>query len=270
MKHAVLSLLVLALSALTQGSSYNVLPTKKDVPLTTASFCAGVENVLKVTKQDFKPEIAALCTGATPTALFATILAAPYLGTGTRRVTEIKVGDAASKDDVQIFITYSMRFAKGTVPILLKEEPYLATASKYEEKPGDTDGLKVSYKFLPPPLNLGDSDTAFQVEQLTSHAGNNVDFSDKSKHDLRLYRMHPDNFEFLMAVRTLAAPTAQFKRAVAVRGVMTDPTNPANAYSLTVINLVMNGRNANNNVIDKFMDFIKADMASLYTFINKP
>ncbi|MDQ3231234.1 MAG: hypothetical protein M3Q07_05385, partial [Pseudobdellovibrionaceae bacterium] len=128
--------------------------------------------------------------------------------------------------------------------------------------------LTITPKFAAPVLNSGDAETAFTVEQRTVvDAGE--EFDDISVHDLKLYRMHPNNFDFFAAVRTLRAPSEQFKKAVVVRGVMRDPANPKGSITVTVMSFVMNSRDNHENSVEAFSAFIAADAKSLHAAQSK-
>jgi len=258
---------VLGLTLLTLGQgvwasdSLRLIPAKNAQALTPENFCVGVGNVLKVSKQSFADEAAQLCPNGVPSANFKTLVATPYAGTGEPNFI-FQISEVKETLTSNIIVAYSMKIPKNAVKVLLGEEQHVSSVYKGAN-------LTISAKFLPPPINLGEADTAFQIEQRTT-VKDNVSFDDVSVHDLRLYRMFPNNFDMMMAVRTLTKPTEQFRKAVVVRGVMQDPSNPNQALSFSVLNFSMNSRDKHDRVVAAFTDFIKADFQSLYGEQTKP
>lgn len=241
----------------------NLLPEKNVVALTPANFCAAIKNVKAQSKQTFASEIAVLCTNDTPTAMFNGLIANAYNGVGTQQLTEIIAGPTGQMGQIQILAAYAMRINKPAVPLLLAEEPYINVANY------NFDGFKMEFKFVAPPPNDNDCDTGFRVEQFSQRRGQRVEFDDTSLHDLKLYRLYPNNFDFMMAVRSIVTPTVQFKKSIALRGVMTDPADPKRAYSVTVLNLTMNGRGEEERMIETVMAYLRSDMRSVYAYHNK-
>ncbi len=232
------------------------LPARNTLPISPATWCEGSLNALKISKQAITAELAALCTGATPTARFATLINSAYTGTGEAVITPISVGMVGS--DVQLFVAYAMKLNKPAVQTLLGEEKHVPSGY-------DVGDLKIVPKFVnPPPLNTGDCDTAFYVDQYTE-VNDVIDFKETSKNELKMYRLHPNNFDFFMAARTLVAPTEQFRKAVVMRAIMADPADPKKSIAISVLNFVMNDRNGNgDNVRATFERFIEADFLALY------
>lgn len=250
------------------AAAFSLLPEKKELPLTAATYCEGIQNVLAQTRQPIAEQAALLCNSATPTALLNNLLAAPYQGVGPQVFTTIRNGETGSLGQVQLTVAFAMKINKKAVPLLLAEEPYII-ASAYDQ-PDPHDGrFKMSYKFVTPPANANDCDTGFRVEQFSSRHGKKVSFDDTSLHDLKLYRMFPNNFDFLVAARTLVAPTEQFKKSVALRGVMTDPQDSDKAISVTVIDLLMNGRGRESELLEIVNGYVASDMRSVYSYHQK-
>lgn len=246
----------------------NELPQPNQLELSPENFCRGIPNVMAYSEQSFDIEIQALCDGTTPTQDFLEILSNPYEGQNNagRRIQELSSSESLPNQSVQIFIAYAMKVPKRGVEALLAEEGFV-------ENPYSEGILSINASFLEPPRNEGNADTAFSIEQVTNvNRTNNpqVIFNDISQHDLRMYRMHPNNFDFFLAVRTLVEPSEQFRKAVVVRGVMADSENPAaSAYIITVLNFIMNSRGdpdgrVGEGMIDTFTDFIVDDMRSVY------
>lgn len=242
---------------------FSLLPEKNVVALTPANFCAGIKNVKALSKQTFTDEVAVLCNNATPTPMFNSLMANAYNGVGTQNLTEIIAGETGQMGQIQILAAYAMRINKPAVPLLLAEEPYINVANY------NVDGFKMEFKFVAPPANENDCDTGFRIEQFSQRSKQPAKFDDTSIHDLKLYRLFPNNFDFMMAVRSIVTPTVQFKKSIALRAVMTDPTDPKKAYSVTVLNLTMNGRGEEDRMIETVMAYIRSDMRSVYTYHNQ-
>lgn len=232
------------------------LPPRNSLPLTPASWCSGLLNANKITKQIYTQEAAVLCANGAPTPQFTALINSAYTGTGDPVITPINVG--MLNGDVQLFVAYAMKLPKPAVQALLGEEKHVP--STY-----DQDNLKITAKFVnPPPSNNGDADTAFNVEQYTE-VNDVISFRETSKYELKMYRLHPNNFDFFMAARTLLTPTTQFRKAVVLRAIMSDPADPKKSIALSVLNFVMNDRNGNgDNVRATFERFVEADMLALY------
>lgn len=239
--------------------SSDLASVRNVLPLNGNSFCAGVTNAMKTSTQNMSEEIAAICNGGTPTPLLAQLWASPYEGVGQPTPQTIRIVPI-DEDTSEIFIAYAMRIPKKSVQTLLGEEKHAIVP--YDSGPTE-DPMKMSFKFLEPPKNTGDCDTAFTLEQLVQ-VRTAVNFDDTTKHELKLYLMHPNNFDFFMAGRTLVAPSTQFKRSVVVRGFMTDPNDATKTLATTVLHFVMNSREQHERMVAAFMEFIRADMLALY------
>ncbi len=249
------------LLASSASPAQNLLPPKNVLALSPENFCLGLKNAFAITKQNFADEAALLCPAQVPSPLFRTLLSNAYQGVGEPIITTILIQETSATKTTQITVAYAMKINKPPVKVLLAEEKRVPTP--YAENP-----LAISAKFGPPPLNTGDADTAFTVEQRTK-VDALVSFDDISMHDLKLYRLHPNNFDFFMAARTLTTPSEQFKKSVVFRGVMRDPVNANASYSISVLNFVMNSRDQHDRVVDAFTKFITADFKGLYTDQNK-
>jgi len=246
----------------------NQLPTPNVLALTPENFCLGLPNAFAITAQTFTIEANALCPGLIPSQIFRELLQTPYTGQNNpgRFVRQLPSSETITGNNIQIFIAYAMKVPKKGVKALLAEETFV-------EKPYSEGILSIASNFLPPPINNGEADTAFSIEQKTNvNRTNNpqVIFNDVSQHELRMYRLHPNNFDFFLAVRTLAARSEQFGKAVVLRGVIADAASPNDSsYIITVLNFVMNSRdtpgsNIADGMQDTFMAFITSDMQSVY------
>lgn len=243
------------------GAAQNVLPPINQLALTPENFCLGLKNLFAITKQSIQDEANLICPNFVPAPLLGTILSNAYQGVGEPTISTVLVLETPATQTTQITVAYAMKLAKPPVPVLLGEEKHVP--SPYSKNP-----LTIQAKFVTPALNTGDADTVFTVEQQTT-VDAAVKFDDISSHDLKLYRLYPNNFDFFMAARTLNKPTEQFKRSVVLRGVMRDANNPNASYSITVLNFVMNSRNQHDRVVAAFTDFITADLKALYAEQSK-
>ncbi len=250
-----------------QSTTYT-LPVENKVPLTLEGFCLGIPNVTAISSQEISQELGVLCDNGAPTAAFQEIYSNPYQGTGNPANFIVNVPQPADLEGqlIQIYITYAVKVPKNTVPTIIAEEP-IATI------PYRRGILRITPSFLPPPENIGDADTSFLVQQMTDVSRNlapRVVFSDVSTHRLNMYRLHPNNFDFFLAARTLTAPSEQFKHANVVRGVMADPENPENStYVFSVVNVIMNSRGDPNGQIgdgmrDTFFEFFRTSISDAF------
>lgn len=243
-----------------EGSRLNLLTEKKNLPASADVFCQGIRKVLARATQNLKAEADVLCADQVATDLLTGLIAQPYTGSGTPTVR--KLARAASPGTVANFLAYAIRVKKKPVPTILAEEN-LVKSTNYAGPDGFT--LALSFDTVPPE-NAGDCDTAFKVVQRTVTRNSNVNFDDTSKHDLKLYLMHQDNFDYLMAGRTLVQVTDQIKYSRVLRGVMPDPKDPEYSISVSVVNLVMNDRNQAERAGDAFDAFIVSDIQSTYNY----
>lgn len=249
------------------GKTYT-LPIENKLPLTLNSFCSGVPNVMAITTQNISQELSVLCNGQTPTATFQEIFSNPYTGDDDPRDFMVDVPPPADLEGelIQLYVAYAVKVPKKAVSTLISEEPIALI-------PYAEGILKITPTFMEPPENLGDADTSFLVQQVTDvNRQNNpeVIFNDVSVHRLNMYRLHPDNFDYFLAARTLTAETEQFKVSNIVRGVMSDPVNPDNSsYVFTVLNVIMNSRgdpngNVGNGMRDTFFDFFETSISDAF------
>jgi hypothetical protein len=248
-------LLLLASSSALSQTAQRVKPKKNPLALTPESLCLGFKNMAAITKQNFKEEADQLCPNFLPSATLTELIATPYQG-GNQPVLKV-ITSTQEGGDVRIMVAYSMSVPKEPVEALLGEEKHVVV-------PYSRDPLTINASFGPPVRNLGDADTAFSIEQQTKVV-DRVSFEDRSVHDLKLYRLHPNNLDFFAAVRTLREPTLQFKRSVVLRGVMRDPKSPDRTVSVSLLHFLMNGRDNPDRVIEAFQAFIEDDMKTLYS-----
>lgn len=253
----------------------NLLPVANKLPITPDNFCLGVQNVLKTAKQNLTDELAVLCTANTATTLFKNLLTAPYAGSGTPALTQV----FAPKNDnnartSEIMVAFAMRIPKTAVNTLLVEEKHAVVSYDSEAQPpplgNQLANMKMSFQFMEPPKNEGDADTTFALQQTVNTRSVAVNFKDVSTHELRQYILHPDNFDFFMAGRTLVAPTEQFKKSVVVRGFMTDPADATKTLVVTVAHFLMNSRDQHEQLVLAFSNFLTTDVSKLYQEQIKP
>jgi hypothetical protein len=264
------------LNAAAAGASpANLLPVAQKLPITPDTFCLGAQNVLKTAKQVLTDELAVLCTGNTATTLFKNLIAAPYAGTGTPALTQVFPPRADNNAKTsEIMVAFAMRIPKTAVNTLLVEEKHAIVPYDSEAQPpplgNQLANMKMSFQFMEPPKNEGDADTTFALQQTVDTRSVAVNFKDVSTHELRQYILHPDNFDFFMAGRTLVAPTEQFKKSVVVRGFMTDPADATKTLVVTVAHFLMNSRDQHEQLVLAFSNFLTTDVSKLYQEQIKP
>jgi|GEM_PF-3367410 len=254
-----LAIIFLALGSQAAQAQFTIrpVPVKNVVAMTTDNYCKGLPSVFATTKQDIKEQTDVLCLNGAPTSTFNTLISTAFRGTGAPVITTIRELEIPAALSSEIFVTYALRIPKNAVATLLGEEKHVL--SPYQQ-----GNLTINARFLPTPINLGEADTAFSLEQKTI-VRDNVSFDDTSLHSLRMYTLYPNNFDFFLAARTLNAPSEQFKKSVVVRAVIGDATDPKFSYSITVLHFVMNSREQHERVVTAFMNFIRSDAMALYT-----
>ena len=232
------------------------IPPKSSLPVSPENFCAGMKNIFSITTQSFKEEADFLCANNQVTPLFQALLTQAYQGTGEPIIQQLLVQENEAAMTSQITVAYAMKINKDPVKVLLGEEKHVSDGYNIEH-------LTISARFLAPPINKGESDTAFLIEQKTT-VNARVKFEDISTHDLRLYQPYLNNFDFFFAARTLKAPTEQFKKSVIIRAIMQDPKDEQQTYALSILNFVMNSREQHDRVVEAFTNFIRSDFNALY------
>lgn len=232
------------------------LPVLRDIPINLENYCSGLATTIQTSSQPIAAEAQLLCAGQSPTALFRSLVASPYQGVGAPQITTITNLETEATLTSTLTIGYALAIDKDPVATLLGEESHVLT-------PYQQGNLSINASFLPPPENPGDADTSFAIEQSTV-VDDNVSFTDISKHRLSLYVLHPDNFKFFLAARTLQTPSEQFRKAVVLRAVFPNPTEQSTSLSVTILHFEMNSRDQHEEVVDTFMRFIESDMLTLY------
>jgi hypothetical protein len=246
----------------TEGAIKRPFPQKNKLPITPASFCSGEPSLMKKLKQDFKEELKLLCDGPQATALFSEMVATAYNGTNVSNYKPIFIGPSTTEGWIDIKISYSMRLKKSVVKALRAEEFLNSPKNSYIGPE-----LKLNFITETPPPSDGDADTTFMVTQKTVRDSGNRQFNDTSVHTLKLYRLIPNNFDFMLAGRTLNQETPLFKRSVTLRAAMTDPSDPEYSVVTTVMGFTISDqRDQADRVEDIFVSFIKNDMLNVFNF----
>ena len=244
-----------------------LLPTEKNVlPITPDTLCAGIRAALSTAKQNLKAEADAICNDKTANVTFLEALANVYQGQPNPEVLSLNV-DNPGNGNVANFVVYATRIKKKPVDTILAEEG-IVKQTKYKN-PQNGFELALGFDNANAAVNEGDADTAFRVVQQTfadENINGQVGFLDTSYHDLKLYVLYPNNFDFLMAGRTLVKPTEQIKHAGVLRAVMPDATDPNYSISISVINFLMNSRGFPQQVGAAFNTFIASDLVSTYQY----
>ena len=250
-------------------SASQPLPKKKEIPINGEGYCTGLEEVKKRTKQDAAFELGQLCNGTQPTELLRKLIANPYAGNGTPRIIEIQVGPS-SPGFVRFNVAFSMKVKKSAVELLRGEEAMLRDPM-YANGDGNKD-LNVKYAVLDPdlekPLLLeDDSDTAFLISQRDVRATGQRQFDDTSIHLLKLYRMNPDNYDFLTSITSLTKPTGLFNKSIVIRASMTDPDNPREGISFTLMNVEVSDQANNDSKVETiFAGYIVRDIQAVFRY----
>ncbi|SMF08476.1 hypothetical protein [Pseudobacteriovorax antillogorgiicola] len=227
------------------------------------NLCMGLTELLNKTKQDFANEVAILCPNGLPSEDLQRMMDNPYQGSGNvdnfiRNLDR----DDLNNDEMQVKFYYGIKMTKDIVKTVIKEEPIAVL-------PYNGSVLKIQNAFMEPPKNLGDSNSAFLVQQFidVNNERRDVKFNDTSLHDLKVYQLFPDNFNFFLAARTQVEVTEQFKRSVVLKAFLTDPQNPNMVYGFNLVNMVMNDRgggNVEDGQRDEFMQFFEISIRESY------
>ena len=272
--------LLLPMTGIARADSVKSLqvPIKQQLPITPESFCVGLANVAKRQKQSAEKELGQLCSGPTPTPLLLQLIQSPYTGGANYQFRTIALGPIAGSDYVGVNVAYSMRIKKSALDLILGEEGMI-------KDPGYANGdgspaLNVQFKLLPPDLSQplmreNEADTAFNVTQRSKRASGQRQFDNLSLHNLRLYRMNKNNYDFMASIRSLANPAvdgkdAIFRRAIVVRATMVDPNDNSMGLSLTLMNFeVSDQRGQADKVEDVFAEYISRDIKAVYQYHTK-
>ncbi len=253
----------------------HVLPVANKLALTPENFCLGAQNVIKTAKQALQEQLAVICAGNSPTALFKNLLGNPYSGTGLPTLTQVfapREDQAARTTEIQV--AFAMRIPKTSVQTLLFEEKHATVSydSEAQAKPlgNQLAQMKMSFQFGEPPKNEGDADTTFGLQQTVDVRSALVTFQDVSQHELKQYILHPNNFDFFMAGRTLLSPTDQFKKSVVIRAFLPDSGDPNASLVITVAHFLMNSREQHEQLVRVFQNFLTTDVSKLYQAQLKP
>jgi hypothetical protein len=264
--------------AAADSSNGRQTPVKQKLPITAESFCKGAEYVLKRQRQGAEKEMAQLCNGATPTELLKDLIRSPYSGGDNYRFRTINLAPISSSSYVSVNVAYSMRVKKSAVDLLLAEEGMIKDQT-YANGDGASE-LNVAVKLLPvdlskAPLPNSEADTAFSMIQRSTRRSGQRQFDNVSSHDLRLYRMNPDNYDFMMSIRSLNNPAvdgrdAIFRHGIVIRAAMTDPNDSSSGISITLVNFeVSDQRNQDAKVEDVFASYMNRDIRAVYRYHTK-
>ena len=213
---------------------------KNEIEVKTENLCKGSNTALQSFQADFGELLRLICTPegqATP--LLDTLVATPYQGQGDLSLTT--VGFSANGDNVDIIFAVAMAFDRlNPVDALIGEEKHAIVP--YKSARGDQDGLTMNFAFLEPEKNVGECDTKFKVTQDVAITGPGAralgnDGKDKSIHELRLFRLYPNNFDFFVSGRSLIEPTPLFAKSSVIRAFMPLPSDPSKTTSVTILHL---------------------------------
>lgn len=263
-------ILLVIFSPISYGATRNPTPRKNNLPITPDSYCSSQEEFQKKLKQSITAELSLLCQGGKATTLFSTMVSTAYDGSNLVNYTPIKVGPSAENPGwVDVTVAFSLRVKKTAVQILRSEEALVSPKSPFV-----SPDLNITFQFDTPTPNEGDADTVFNVKQRTLRQNGARKFDDTSKHSLKLYRLIPHNFDFLLAARTLIEDTAEiskperlFKKATILRAAMTDPVDPKLGIVTTVMNFLISDQQGQEDRVENiFVNFIKTDILNTFRF----
>jgi hypothetical protein len=261
-------------ASLSYGATKRPFPQKNKLPISPESYCSGQEGLFKRIKQPIKDEFNLLCQAGKPTPLFTTMVTTAYDGTNAVNYTPIKVGPSAENPGwVDVKVAFSMRVKKTAVQILRAEEALVGPNASFKS----TD-LNIFFEYDTPTPIEGDTDTAFNIKQRTQRQNGARRFDDNSKHSLKLYRVMPNNFDFLLAARTLIEDNAEisktarlFKKSTILRAAMTDPKDPNYGIVTTVLGFLISDQEGQDDRVETiFVNYINADILNVFKFHSTP
>lgn len=262
------------------------LPPKYDLPITPESFCQGMPNVLKSSaSQNVGDTLSTLCNGTTPTNTLRTLINSPY--TGQQGYNFLSTGDGLfvgpipNDDYVRFNIAYSMKIpGKNAVDLLLGEEQILRDQG-YANGDGNRN-LQLIFEIQKPDLRQplieeNGADIAFQVKERALRTAGTRAFDSTALHNLKLYRMFENNFDFMISIRTysknISVPVGGFpliRKANVVKAAMVDPQDKNAAISIAIFNLeVYDQRGQEDRVENIFSEFVLRDLKKIFEFHNK-
>lgn len=262
------------------------LPPKYDLPVTPESFCQGMPNVIKsAASQNVGGALSTLCNGTTPTTTLRTLINSPY--TGQQGYNFLSTGDGLfvgpipNDNYVRFNIAYSMKIqGKNAVDLILGEE-LIIRDQDYANGDGNPN-LQLKFELLKPDLKQplieeNGADIAFRVKERSLRTARTRAFDNTVIHDLKLYRMFENNFDFMIAVRTffkdISTPPGGFplfRKADIIKATIVDPQDKNASIGITVFNLeVYDQRGQDDRVEDIFSEFVIRDLKKIFAFHNK-
>lgn len=267
-------------------ASARSLPQRNDLPISAESFCKGMPTVVQASaKQNANEALSSLCQGTNPTQLLRDLITEPYNGGGTPTFKDR--GDGLGREEfsgtryVRFNVAFSMRIpGKRAVDLLLAEEALMRDPT-YARGSRDS-ALSIQYDVLRPDLEQpllkeNEGDIAFRVLQRTLRTGGRRQFNNLTEHDLKLFRMFDNNFDFMVAVRSLnrdrssqSETRALFNKAIVIRAAITDPNDKKSAIMMTILNFeVYDQQDQDDAVIRIFSNYITKDIQAIYNFHTK-
>ena len=240
---------------------------KNEVALNTSNLCRGASRALQNFQSDFGTLLAFICSSdgqATP--LLESLVANPHQGQGPISVTS--VGLPVNGQNVDLIFAVALAFdGLNPVDALVGEEKHAIRS--YQSASSDEDGLSMQFAFLPPEKNTGECDTKFKISQNVSITGPGAeglgnDGKDTSIHELRLFRMYPDNFDFFISGRSLVKPTPLFAKSSVIRAFMPWPSDPRKTISVSILHFNVKNLGSEERTKNTFEKFIVSNLAELY------
>ena len=225
------------------------------LPSSPENFCLGFQNIDEAERVAIAQEVEILCPDGKPSATFINALNTPYNGEQDPATQTLLNQEDEAKQESNLTLIYTIRLDRKPTDILKLEENAVSV-------PYNGGNLLINAGFLAPPQNKGSAFTAFNLEQSTV-VDDNVSFNDTSKHSLKMYQLHKNNFSMFLTARTLQAETEQFKNATIVRGIFAAPNNPNQSLSVSILNFKMNSREQHDRLIEAFMGFVESTMVTI-------
>lgn len=207
-------------------------PTLQKLPSSPDSFCAGMSSVFAITTQEITREVNYLCRDSAPTTLFRELFSSPYNGSNQVKVRQLLVQQ--EEKNSRVIVAFSTKIPLSPVKAILQEEKN--TTIPYKSK---SNYLELTVDFIDPPKNSNDADTVFGLRVRSKVRSSKVNFDDTVNEYLKFYRMHPNNFDYFFAARTLIEPSSHSIESNTLRGFMPDPNDANATIAVSVFNFLM-------------------------------
>lgn len=256
-----LSVLAVSLALLLPTASFaekRPFPKIEKLPVSPDVFCRGFDKVFAITTQDIKREVGYLCQNGTPSDLLRDLVANPYKGDDQVRIRTLLTQQEGKNS--RVIVAFSTKIPEKPLKAILTDEKKLTT--HYFSK---TKYLDLTTEFGETPVNNNDADTVFTLNVTTKVRSSKVNFDDTAREYLKFYRMHPNNFDYFFAARTLIQPTPHSIESNTIRGYMPDPNDSNATLAISVFNfLLATPSKQHEALVEELLAYSQWFMSKLY------